>query len=48
MHLLAWLHDHEGASLTTAAEALGVPLAEVERLVMELVADGMIERKPMH
>ena len=35
MRLLAWLADHEGASLTSAADALGLELAEVERLVMD-------------
>lgn len=48
MRLLAWLVDHEGASLTSATEALGVPLVEVERLVMELVDAGMLERTPRH
>ncbi len=48
MRLLAWFAEHEGASLATAADALGVPLVEVERLVMEFVDAGMVERTALH
>jgi DNA-binding IclR family transcriptional regulator len=39
--------EHDGAPLTAAAAALGLPLSEVEWLVMELVDAGMIERTPV-
>ena len=48
MRLLAWLGEHEGGSLATAADALGLPLVEVERLAVELVEAGMIERAARH
>ena len=48
MRLLAWLTDHEGASLATAADALGVPLGEVQRLVKEFFDAGMVERTALH
>jgi DNA-binding MarR family transcriptional regulator len=48
MRLLAWLADHEGASLTSAAAALGLPLADVERLARELADAGLIERTALH
>ena len=44
MRLLGWLEEHPAGSLTTAARALGLQVAEVEALCAELVAAGMIER----
>jgi DNA-binding IclR family transcriptional regulator len=48
MRLLHWLADHEGTSLTTAADALGIALVDIERLANELVDAGMIERSAVH
>jgi DNA-binding IclR family transcriptional regulator len=44
MRLLEWLDEHPGGSLTAAAEALGLDVAEVEAIFADLVAEGMIEQ----
>jgi DNA-binding IclR family transcriptional regulator len=44
LRLLEWLDGHPTGSLTAAAQALGLEVAEVEALCDELVAAGMIER----
>ena len=47
MRLLAWLVAHPTGSLAAAAQALDLPIADVEVLCADLVAEGMIERAPM-
>jgi DNA-binding IclR family transcriptional regulator len=44
LQLLEWLDEHPKGSLTAAAQALGLPVDEVEALCADLVAAGMIER----
>jgi len=44
MRLLEWLNEHPAGSLTTAAQALGLAVAEVKAPCADLVVAGMIER----
>ena len=47
MRLLAWLADHPTGSLAAAAQALGLPITDVEVLCADLVAAEMIEQTRM-
>jgi len=44
LQLFEWLDEHLRGSLTAAAQALGLDIAEVKALCADLVAAGMIER----
>ena len=44
MRLLEWLSENPSGSLTAAAQELGLAIGEVEALVADLVAAGMIEQ----
>ena len=44
LRLLAWLDAHPTGSLAAAAQALDLPIADVEGLCADLVAAEMIER----
>jgi len=45
--LLLWLDAHPTGSLGAAAQALDLPIADVEGLCADLVDAGMIERVGM-
>jgi DNA-binding IclR family transcriptional regulator len=46
--VLRWLDAHGIAPAEEAAVALGLPVAEVEALLAELEAAGLVEPAPRH